>query len=432
MRSAQLDEIAHIALHLGRLLLENGAGTSRVQDAIARFAAAFGAEANLLVTYEALLVTIAIHDQFRTKIGHRVPGMNVGMSALHALDQLVDQAEHGQLTLSQARDALETVEHWPAGYPRWLVTLGLALTAASLSRLFGGDWGTFLIAGLAGAIQTWARLQPAIRRANPVLATFALALLGGTVGGVGVLLGASAMAPLCLVCPGMILVPGVPLINGVRDLIGSHASLGISRLGFAAVLVMAIAIGLFTATIVTGVRIPVAAPAAMIGVPQDALFSALAAAGYAVLFNVPPRIIWACMVCGVASHTLRTLLLHAGIDILAGTLIGALAVGILAHVFARYYQAPVVAFAFAGVVAMIPGVYAFRAVIASVQVAHGGAGASLIGDTLALLFTVLLMVAGIGVGIAAPALILTRWRPTSAPSSPPRGRDQNYDVAPPS
>ncbi len=136
------------------------------------------------------------------------------------------------------------------------------------------------------------------------------------------------------------------------------------------------------------------------------MFSALAALGFAILFSVPARLVWACMICGIASHTLRALLFHHGIDLIAGSLIGALAVGLLAQLFARRFKAPAVAFAFPGVVAMIPGVYAFRGVIGAVAIARGTTDPALITDTLSLLFTVLLMVGGIAIGIGAPMLLI--------------------------
>ena len=139
-----IDTVAHIALQLGRLLLQNGSDTDNVGADIRRLVAAFGCEANLLVTYEALIVTIDSHGVFRTKIGHRVPGMNVGMGMLHALDRLLTRAESG-LSLDQIQAELDRIEHAPPAYPHWLVIAGMALTAASLSRLFVGDWGAFLI-----------------------------------------------------------------------------------------------------------------------------------------------------------------------------------------------------------------------------------------------------------------------------------------------
>jgi uncharacterized membrane protein YjjP (DUF1212 family) len=404
--AAPVEEVvAHLALQVGRLLLANGADTEQAMNAVLRFAAAFGCEAHLAVSYEALILTVVARDNFRTKIGHRLPGMNVGMKALEAVNGVIEAVARGRLSLPEARAALDAIEHAPPVYPRWAVMVALGVTAASLSRLFGGDWGSVAGGGLAGGAATWPRLAFAAHRVNPVLAAFAVALAGGVIGGVGVHLGVTASAALCLVAPAMILVPGVPLINGVQDIIRGHATLGISRLGFAAAVVAAIAMGLFAAMLLTGVRIPVAGPTIVVGAAQDAVFSALAAAGFAVLFGVPMRMAWGCVICGVASHTSRTLLFGAGIDLITGTLAGSLTAGILAWLLTRRFHAPQATFAFPGVVALVPGSYSFRAIIGSLTIAHGTANPALISQTFSLALSAVLMIAGIAIGIAAPALL---------------------------
>lgn len=391
----------------------NGAETEQTQDAILRFVGAYGYEAHFAVSYEALILTVLSHEDFRTKIGHRLPGLNVGMATAEAVDRLVDSAARGRLSPRQAREELDRIESAPPLYPHWLVIAALGVTAASLCRLFGGDWGSVATAGIAGAVATWPRLALAARQVNPVLAALTVALVGGIVGSAGVHLGVTASAALCLVAPAMILVPGVPLINGVQDLIRGHATLGISRLGFAAAVVAAIAIGLFAATLLTGVHIPVAGKTIVVTPAQDAIFSALAASGFAVLFGVPARMAWGCLICGIASHTTRTLLFTGGVNLIAGTLVGSLASGVLAAFLARRFRAPQATFAFPGVVALIPGAYCFRAVIGSLAIAQGPASLALVTDTLSLWITAALMVAAIAVGVAAPSLLSPPARPGS-------------------
>jgi uncharacterized membrane protein YjjP (DUF1212 family) len=404
-----IEDVAHLALQLGRLLFENGADTAEVQGSVTRFAAAFGCEAHLMVSYEALLLTIVAGGQFRTKVGYRVPAMNVNMAAIADVSTLVGEVENGRRGMAEVRAELEDVERRPPVYGRWVVVVALGLTAASLARLFGADWPTFGIAWLAGSTGMWLRQELGRRGFNVFFIPFAAALVSGVIGGAAVLLGVSRTPALCLVAPGMIIVPGVPLVNGVQDMFKNHMTQGLARLGLGVLITLAIAFGLFVATVLTGAKIPVDAPLQLLSVPEDALFSALAALGYLFLFNVPGRIAWACVVCGVASHTTRTLCMHLGLDILSGTLIGALAAGFLAQGFARHFRAPAVAFAFPGVVAMIPGAFAFRVVIGCLQIVAAGAAAAttLVTETLALSVSCLLMVAAIALGIAAP-LILTK------------------------
>ena len=422
----EVEEIAHLSLQLGRLLLENGADTAEVQRMVTRFATGLGCDARLIVTYEALMLTLVTDARFRTKIGPHLTGMNVNMNAVDALNRIVDQAvqDHddlerdlsekpasafshpapGALKIEELHKRLDAVERGTPAYPRIIVATALGLTAASLSKLFGGDWAVFLIAFVAGTSGTFIRQELGRRRANPFLVPFVAALVSGIIGGLGVRLHPVAAPALCLIAPGMIIVPGVPLINGIWDTIRNHMTLGLSRLGFAGLVVLAIAFGLFVATFVTGVRIPVDGPVPLLPIPEDALFSALAAIGYAFLFNVPVRLCWACVICGVCSHTLRTAAVHFGIDIVTATMLGALAVGFLSQVFAHWFRAPPAAFAFPGVVAMVPGSYAFRAVIGALQIAQAGAGspAPLIAETTSLIIASLLLTGAIAVGLAAP------------------------------
>jgi uncharacterized membrane protein YjjP (DUF1212 family) len=410
MEPVPIEDVAHQTLHVGRLLLGSGADTAEVQESMVRFAAAFGCETHLVVTYEALLLTVVSGEQFRTKISHRVPAMNVNMAAVAAVSNLLGEVEAGRWRLSEAQKELDDVEDRSPVYGRWLIVIALGLTAASLARLFGGDWPTFWVSWLAGSLGMWLRQMLGRRGFNLFFIPFAAALLSGVIGGAAVLLGVSATPALCLVAPGMIIVPGVPLVNALQDMIKNHMTVGLARLGLGSLITLAITFGLFAAMSLTGAKIPVEAPLRLLPIPEDALFSALAALGYLFLFNVPARIAWACIVCGVASHTARTLCLHLGVDIVSGTLIGALAVGFLAQGFARHFRAPAVAFAFPGVVAMIPGAFAFRAVIGCLQIVHTGAAAAtaLVTETLALAATCLLMVAAIAVGIVAPLILITK------------------------
>jgi uncharacterized membrane protein YjjP (DUF1212 family) len=401
------EEAARLCLEVGRLLLRDGADTAQVQEAVARFASGLGYEARLIITYRALLLTIIIHGDFRTKVGRHIPAMNVNLASVEAINRIVDETAAGRMDAATAHARLDACERPPAFYPRWAGALSIGLTAACLSRLFGGDWPIFADTLVAGTITGFTRQQLTLWRVNSLAGAFASALAGGVIGGLGMKLLPSATPALCLIAPGMILVPGVPLINGIRDAISNNMELCLARLAYSILVVIAIAAGLFAATVVTGIGIPLSAAAPLLPVIEDALFSAVATVGYVCLFNVPARLAWACILCGLCSHALRTGLMHGGLGIVTGTLMASMAAGLLAHLFARTFSAPLTAFAFPGVVAMVPGSYAFRAAIGVVQLMRtaGASPANLLPQTASLAITTVVLTAAIAVGLAIPFVL---------------------------
>jgi uncharacterized membrane protein YjjB (DUF3815 family) len=114
----------------------------------------------------------------------------------------------------------------------------------------------------------------------------------------------------------------------------------------------------------------------------------------------------------LSSHALRTAVVYLGLDIVTGTLLGALAAGTLAALFARAYNAPPATFAFPGVLAMVPGYYAFRAFLGGIQIMHLGeqAPVRLIAETISLSIATIMMCAAIAIGVAMPLAFYRRTR----------------------
>ena len=286
-----------------------------------------------------------------------------------------------------------------------------------MARLFGGSWAVVAVALLVGMVTQALRQSLAARGANPIAGAGLAAFGGGATGALVMKLFPADSPTLCLVAAGMILVPGVPLINGVRDTVGNHLGNGIARLLFGTVTVLAIAFGLFLAAGVAGDTLPVGAHFPPLPLAQDLLFSALAGAGYALLFNVPPRLAWACCLCALAGHGSRTALVGMGLDLPLASFAGAFVATLLARLLSQRTGAPTVTFAFPGVVAMIPGFYAFQAGIGGLAIMNTGATtpAALLGETIGLAVTAVMITAGIAIGLC---LALAAPFPSSAA---PRG-----------
>lgn len=154
-------------------------------------------------------------------------------------------------------------------------------------------------------------------------------------------------------------------------------------------------------------------PALMGILLQDAFWSALAAIGFAVLFNVPPRYLPAGAGCAALGHALRALVMHFGVPIEFATLFAATVLGFIALLLANRLQAPAMLFAIPGIIPMIPGSFAYRAMIGLVSMVSAPpdqANELLIQASSNFIRTGLILGA-LGVGLAAPMLLFQREKP---------------------
>ncbi len=147
---------------------------------------------------------------------------------------------------------------------------------------------------------------------------------------------------------------------------------------------------------------------------KDALWSGVAATGFAMLFNVPPRALFACAGCGAGGHALRTLLLEqTDMSIVAATLVGATLVGFMGLFFAYHYKIPSPVFTVSGSIPMVPGTFAYRTMIHLLQIADADtvAGQEALVNASINGVTTGLVLGALAVGIAAPSLLFERHKP---------------------
>lgn len=154
----------------------------------------------------------------------------------------------------------------------------------------------------------------------------------------------------------------------------------------------------------------------MLNILFDALWSGVAALGFAILFNVPRKLLPACVVAGALGHSARLLLMQFGLSIEWGTLLGATLVGVFAKFVADRTNAPSAPFAITGAIPMVPGVFAYRTMIGILSVATSTnpdlSGTLLVEAGTNAIKTTLLL-ATIAIGIAAPTLLFKRPKPVA-------------------
>jgi len=147
----------------------------------------------------------------------------------------------------------------------------------------------------------------------------------------------------------------------------------------------------------------------------DFALAAVVAAGFGVLFSVPRRLLLACALLGGFGYAVRGVLMRVNqMPVEWATLIVSLMIGFLALILARRLRAPAPIFAIAACIPLVPGILAFTAMInflrASTQTTAEAAQTFLSIALLNFLKTTLVL-SSIGIGVAAPSLLLVRRRP---------------------
>ena len=145
-------------------------------------------------------------------------------------------------------------------------------------------------------------------------------------------------------------------------------------------------------------------------IPENALFAGVAALGFAVLFNMPGKLLGLCVLAAVVGHAARGVAMSMGVGIEVGTLLGALVIGMLAEIFSRRVHTPAMVFAVPAAIPFVPGAFAFKSMMgfATIAATGGEVDPSVVSEALANALRALLILGAIATGISLPGLLLFR------------------------
>jgi len=149
----------------------------------------------------------------------------------------------------------------------------------------------------------------------------------------------------------------------------------------------------------------------LIALLNDMFFAAIPAVGFAMVFNVPQKALAYCAIGGAIGHGSRFLMLQFGIPIEWATFFAATLVGIIGVHWSHKFLAHPKVFTVAALIPMVPGVFAFKAMIALVEINSLGYTTELVAILLENFLKSMFIIIGLAVGLAMPGLLFYRRRP---------------------
>ena len=144
---------------------------------------------------------------------------------------------------------------------------------------------------------------------------------------------------------------------------------------------------------------------------DDMFFAAIPAVGFALLFNVPPKALKYCAFLGALAHGVRTLLIYYHTPFVFATFIATTMIGFIGVYLSQRYLAHPKVFTVAAIIPMIPGVYAYKAMIAIVRMNNDGFSNELFMQMMDNFIKTGFILGALVFGLAFPGLLFYRHKP---------------------
>ncbi|MDI1284818.1 MAG: threonine/serine exporter family protein [Reyranella sp.] len=397
------------------LLFAHAQTTERTIQDIKRFANALGLTVTVSVSWDGIALGLVPPGQgggtHRTDAPAVVVSVTptlVDMGKVAAVVSVIDRTCERGLRLDAAIVALQQIERAPS-----VSTLRFSLMAGIGAMALGVIFGalhliSLALIGLSGFLG--AQLRRAIGRLsdNTLVQPFAAALLAGAIGAISVRLEFTTLQRLVAVCPCMVLVPGPHFLNGAIDLLRARIPLGLARLAYASLIVLAISTGLLIGLALGGTSLPPAAPSRAAPLWGDMVAAGVAVAAYGAFFSLPWRLLPVPVLVGMLAHGVHwAAIVVAGASPAIASMLACLLVGTIMSPVADRLRLPFAGLAFASVVSLIPGVFLFRMAGGLVELLEPGVAArtDLVGTVVFDAGSAFLITTTMTVGLILPRMV---------------------------
>lgn len=240
-------KVLDVCTGIGRLMLENGAETYRVEDTIYRVAVNYGMQGVSVFSVPTALI-ITLQDQTGNEYTRlrRVTEQRSNLGTVVAANNLSRKIATADITPNEALDEIDRLERLEPTYTLFEEFIAVIFISFNFAIIFQGTLWDAVAAGIAGGMGHLLYVL-LIRSIN--IRFFSEILASMVIGWVAVLLinyGVGNDLDVIIVSGVMTLVPGKAITNGIRDLMASHFISGVSVLSDALLTAAAIGIGITT------------------------------------------------------------------------------------------------------------------------------------------------------------------------------------------
>ena len=366
MPTATLEEV----MRFGALMLRSGHAAFRVRQSMRAIARGLGLDLLSVKLELGSIVASARCGAETATLVREVGAPTVNTARIAALDTLA-RTSPPVSSASELAAKLTAIETAPPRYSIVQTAVAVGVACGAFAALIGGVGPEVAACAVGGGVGQALRSLLLRRRFNQYAVTALCAVIASAIyclssaaavhAGFG-----AARNSVGLISSVLFLVPGFPLVAAMLDFLQHEWGAALSRLAYATALLLAAAFGLSLVIFVVGFSIERSSPPEL-PMPQMLALRAVAsfagACGFAILYNGTWRNVLAVGVIALIGNEIRLALHDLGLAMPPATFFGALAVGLMASLVARWVTGVRIVLTVPGVIMMVPGIYAFETLV---------------------------------------------------------------------
>ncbi|MBI0578853.1 threonine/serine exporter family protein [Neobacillus cucumis] len=228
-QASQTYEIMEVCLLAGKIMLQSGGETYRVEDTMMRIAAAFGIEnSHSYVTPTGIIFSAEGSEPTKTKL-IRISERSTDLKKVAMVNSISRRISSGEVSPKEALKLLKELNSLTLTFPFMVQVAAASLASGCFMIMFNGGWNDFIPAMIAGGLGYLSniyfhRFVP-IRFFSEFLASFVIGLLSF----IFVKIGIGQELDKIIIGSVMTLVPGLLITNAIRDLMAGHLVSGLSK-----------------------------------------------------------------------------------------------------------------------------------------------------------------------------------------------------------
>lgn len=237
------NEIIQLAADAGKIILENGGETYRVENTIKIICSSYKfPQTESYVTPTGIIISVTDINNNTVSLIKRIESRGVNLEKVCMVNNLSRKISKKPLPIAKVQKELDYINS-SHKYSQKITTFFSALASGSFCLLFGGNIRDFFVSCFIGILITLLLISLGKLEVN----NFFTNILGGSLAALiallSVYIGLGTNEDKIVIGSIMLLVPGLAITNAVRDTISGDLVSGVSRSIEAFFVAVAIAVG---------------------------------------------------------------------------------------------------------------------------------------------------------------------------------------------